>query len=102
MNKTATQVMQDAHDVKIKQLEEKYAEEAAKILSEEIDWKLITDMMISIGWTKVELPRFSLHGPTLDMNNWMHNECRHHWKRRGKTWVFENKEEAALFKLTWS
>lgn len=102
MNKTATQVMQYSYDVKIKQLEEKYAEEAARILQEEIDWELIADMMVSVGWTKVELPKFSFHELTHDMNNWMHNECRHHWKRRGKTWVFENKEEAALFKLTWS
>jgi len=73
VKKTATQVM-----------EEQYADKAAKILSDEIDWELISDMMVSVGWTKVELPRFSLHGPTLDMNNWMHNECRHHWKHRGK------------------
>lgn len=102
MKQTAMQVMQDAHDAKIKQLEEKYAEEAAKILQEEIDWELITDMMVAVGWTKVELPRFTFNELTHDMNNWMHKECRYHWKRSGKTWIFENKEEAALFKLTWS
>lgn len=102
MNKTAMQVMQDAHDAKIKQLEEKYVEEAAKILQEEIDWELLTDMMVAVGWTKVELPKFFASGITLDMNNWLHNECKHHWRHRNAIWIFENKEEAALFKLTWS
>lgn len=109
MNKTAMQVMQDAHearlkhhDAKIKRLEEKYAEEAAKILQEEINWELIADMMVAVGWTKVELPKFFASGITLDMNNWLHNECKHHWKHRANTWIFENKNEAALFKLTWS
>jgi hypothetical protein len=91
MNKTATQV-----------LEKQYADAAAKAIAEEIDWELISDMMVAVGWTKVTLPKFRVYGPTVDMNNWMHNECKHYWKHRGNTWVFESQEEAALFKLTWS
>ncbi len=91
MNKTATQV-----------LEVQYADRAAKEMAEEIDWELISDMMVALGWTKVTLPRFRVSGATLDMNNWMHNECRYHWKHRANIWVFESQEEAALFKLTWS
>jgi hypothetical protein len=109
MKQTAIQVMQDIQDArlkhyeaKIKQLEEKYAEEAAKILQEEIDWELITDMMVAVGWTTVELPKFFASGPTLDMTRWLNNECKHHWMHRANSWVFENNEEAALFKLTWS
>lgn len=92
MKKTATQVMEDNLCAKMSQQ-----------LAEEIDWELISDMLVSVGWTKITLPEFwDGRRPTLDMNNWMHNECRHHWKHRGETWVFESQEEAALFRLTWS
>lgn len=91
MNKTATQV-----------LEEQYADRAAKEMAEEIDWELISDMMVAVGWTKVTLSRFRVAGATHDMNSWLHNECKHHWKHRANIWVFESREEAALFKLTWS
>lgn len=91
MNKTAIQVLED-----------QYADAAAKILQEEIDWELMVDMMVAVGWTKVKLPRFFASGPTLDMNNWLHNECKRHWRHRNTIWIFEDKNEAALFKLTWS
>lgn len=84
-------------------IEEKYAEEAAKILQEEFDWELITDMMVAVGWTRVELDSLQTYGElAANMNHWLHKEVIKHWKRRGKTFIFEDRNEAALFKLTWS
>jgi len=90
MNKTATQV-----------LEEQYADRAAKEMAEEIDNEILFDLMVKSGWTRVELSRLT-RTDNRDMNTWMHSECKKHWHRRGKVWVFESREEAALFKLTWS
>jgi hypothetical protein len=90
MNKTATQV-----------LEEQYADRAAKEMAEEIDNEILFDLMVKSGWTRVELSRLT-RTDNRDMNTWMHAECKKHWHRRGKVWVFESREEAALFKLTWS
>jgi hypothetical protein len=90
MNKTATQV-----------LEQQYAEAAARAMAEEIDNGILFDMLTQVGWTRVELSRLT-RTDNRDMNTWMHSECKKHWHRRGKVWVFESREEAALFKLTWS
>jgi len=90
MNKTATQV-----------LEEQYADQAAKILQEEIDNEILFNMLTHVGWTRVELSKL-LPPMGKDINTWMHAECKKHWHRRGKVWMFESREEAALFKLTWS
>lgn len=90
MSKTATQVM-----------EEEWANEAAKILQEEIDWEIISEMLISVGWVRVgfetAIPDFRAKA----INDWLHTECKYHWKRRGGIFIFENRNEAALFKLTW-
>jgi len=90
MNKTATQM-----------LEEHYADQAAQILREEIDAEILFDMMVEFGWTRVELSRLP-RTITSDINTWMHAECKKQWQHRGKMWIFESQEEAALFKLTWS
>jgi hypothetical protein len=90
MNKTATQV-----------LEEQYADQAAQILREEIDNEILFDMLTHVGWTRVELRRLPRNDDG-NINTWMHTECKKHWHRRGKVWMFESREEAALFKLTWS
>lgn len=84
-------------------LEEKYANEMAKILEEEINWELLTDMMVAVGWTKVELDSLQTYSElAANMNQWLHKEITSHWRRRGKTFIFEDRNEAALFKLTWS
>ena len=89
MSKTATQG-----------LEEQYAERAAKELSDEIDAEILFDLMVEFGWTRVKLSTLSF-SVSKDINTWMHAECKLHWKQRGKVWIFESREEAALFKLTW-
>jgi hypothetical protein len=90
MNKTATQV-----------LEEQYAARVARILREKIDNEILFDMLTQVGWTRVELSKLT-RTDNRDINMWMHAECKKHWKRRGKIWIFESRKEAALFKLTWS
>lgn len=82
--------------------EDDIIEEQSKQIREEIDWEIMASLWVSIGWTKVILPQHDPWGPTSNVNNWLHRECTHHWLHRGKTWLFENKDEAALFKLTWS
>lgn len=78
--------------------EEEIMNRASKSIADEIDFEILTSMLINeCGWARVILDTI---GP--DVNNWLHIECKHHWKHRGKTWVFENKDEAALFRLTWA
>lgn len=84
-------------------IEDQYADQAAKILQEEIDWELIADMMVAVGWTRVELDSLQTYGElAANMNQWLHKEVTKHWRRRGKTFIFEDCNEAVLFKLTWS
>lgn len=89
--KTATEILED-----------RIANDMARQIAEEIDWEIISNMLVMSGWVKVDLPTLDSNKRAVDMNEWMHKECIKHWKRRGKTYIFESKEEAALFRLTWS
>lgn len=92
MKKTATQVMED-----------RFVNRMSKAMVEEIDFEVLSNMLVkSCGWTRIVLDTTGPNRRAVDINEWLHAECTRHWKRNGRTWVFENKNEAALFKLTWS
>jgi hypothetical protein len=91
MNKTATQVLQ-----------EQLIEKASRQIAEDIDFGVICNLLVDIGWVKVEFEALRPNKRAVDITNWLHTECKQEWKHHGRTFVFESKEEAALFKLTWS
>lgn len=82
-------------------LEEELSQKMSAILAEEIDWELITDMMVSVGWTKVHLERFQNRYHSVDVHNWLNENCSGHYKSRGSTFIFEKEEEAEWFSLRW-
>ena len=80
-----------------------YIDQAGQDLAKEHDFEVLTNMLVSAcGWVKVELPSLRSNGNAIDIANWLNLECKAHWRHRGRTFVFESQDEAALFKLTWS
>lgn len=75
--------------------------ELATILQEEIDWELMTDMMIAVGWTKVVLERFKDRYHVIDIELWLDENCSGHCRNRGSTFMFQKAEEAEWFSLRW-
>lgn len=90
MKKTATRVLED-----------QLMERASKQIADEIDFGVICDMLAIIGWTKVVLDTLGSNERAWDIKDWLSTECKKEYKQRGRTFVFESKNEAALFKLTW-
>jgi hypothetical protein len=83
------------------QLEDTLSEEMSKILAEEIDWELMVDMIASVGWIKVDLPRINNRYHSIDIELWIDENCRGKHMKRGRTFVFERKEDAEWFSLRW-
>ena len=82
-------------------LEKELATKMAKELSDEIDWELISDMMIAVGWTKVTMDRFDNRFHSIDIRDWLTDTCKGHYKHRGSIFMFEKVEEAEWFSLRW-
>jgi hypothetical protein len=89
--KTATQVLQ-----------EQLIEKASRQIAEDIDFGVMCNLLVDIGWVKVEFEALRPNKRAVDITNWLHAECKQEWKHHGRLFVFESKEDAALFKLTWS
>lgn len=80
-----------------------YIDQAGQNIAKDIDFGVLASMLVSsCGWTTVELPSLRSNDNAIDIANWLNLECKAHWRHRGRTFVFESKDEAALFKLTWS
>jgi len=76
---------------------------AGKQMAEEIDFGVLSNLLVEhSGWSKVVLDTVGSNERAVDMNEWLHVECKKQWKHLGRTFVFESRDDAALFKLTWS
>ena len=84
-----------------KDVEKDAIDNLSRIMAEEIDWELMVDMMIAVGWIKVSIPN-----PWSDMTSslsreikeWCKENVKGHYNNRGRMWVFENAE---WFMLRW-
>jgi hypothetical protein len=76
-------------------------EQAAKMLQEEIDWEILAGTFVQSGWTMIDLPRFHSNKEAIDVADWIETTCKGKHMKRGKTFVFEKKQDAEWFVLRW-
>lgn len=74
-------------------------DEIAKILQEEIDKEVLIEIRtahyISLGWTLI-----TIDAAIEDIGDWM-KHIQGDWRAYHDRWLFENADDATLFKLTW-
>ena len=82
-------------------LEDEIANEMAKQKAQEIDFELLTDVLIACGWTKVTLDNGALTCTGLELHDWRERNLTGRWKAHNKVWLFENSQDAVVFTLKW-
>ena len=80
---------EDLHDV------------AAKLLQEEIDWEVLASCFVESGWIMIDLPKFHNNKEAVDVAEWIEQNCSGKHMKRGKTFVFQHKQDAEWFNLRW-
>lgn len=78
------------------------SENIAKKLSQEINNKLLADVYVSCGWTKVENQFYYNAKHAVDINCWMSDNCKGKIERIGRHWLFEDANDATMFILRWA
>lgn len=81
-------------------IEEELSEKMSKILADEIDWELMADMMVSSGWTIVDLDQVDRY-KAIDIELWIEDNCTGKHMKRSRTYVFEKQQDAEWFILKW-
>lgn len=101
--KEKSKKLQAIWTVALEQGEAEIGDEAARILQEEIDWEIMSDIMKSMGWAHVSVPwNKTTDSQAHEIKEWLKENVTGHYKGRGSTWLFERKEDATLFALRWS
>ena len=82
-------------------LEEQVLKESSRRMQESVDWEILVGVMEAIGWTRVEMLASSQEA-SLEMKIWVKDNLTGNVKIRNDTYVFEDAQDAVLFKLKWS
>ena len=80
---------------------EKAVQQASKELADDIDFDLLANLYLEMGWTEVE---FNPSRPALEawqIREWLKTNCVGHRTSRNTRFLFERKEDATLFLLKW-
>ena len=81
-------------------LKESYIDDAAKQLADDIDFEVLSSIMIESGWAKVVLNPMTWE-QGLEVDYWCETEVKGKFMNRGLVWVFEDPKEANWFTLRW-
>ena len=82
-------------------LEEQITAELATKMQSEMDREILWGMLVKIGWTRVLLPRFDNREHAVDVLEWVEQNCKNPYERKGNEFIFENDQDAVNFILKW-
>ena len=82
-------------------LEDQILEESGRRMQDAIDWEISIGVLETIGWTKVEILT-QTQEESLAIKIWVKDNLTGNVKIRNDTYVFEDSEDAVLFKLKWA
>lgn len=80
----------------------KIEDDMANALREEIDWEILSDLLVECGWSKVQLSNKFLPVTGVELHEWREKNLTGSWKAHGSTWLFENQNDAVIFTLRWA
>lgn len=89
----------------IKDLEQELTEKLSLEMAEQIDWELLTDMMLSVGWTKITIsePWSNMTASFAhEIKQWCRENLTGNYNARGRVWIFEKAQDAEWFMLRWA
>ena len=85
----------------MKNLEKEIIEELGTQMQSEIDKEILWGMLVGLGWTRVLLSRFHSREHSVDILEWVEENCKNPYERKDSEFIFENSEDAVNFILKW-
>lgn len=79
----------------------KYINKMSQDLANEIDFGILSDILLENGWTPVEFIPFTYSKQAKDIANWAEQHCVGKWRHHGVKFVFERAADATAAILKW-
>ena len=82
-------------------LKEDILDDISNSIAKEMDWHIIADVLVSGGWTNIQLKRFRNNEEAVDIKEWLEQNCTGEWNNLATRYIFKNKQDAEWFSLRW-
>lgn len=82
-------------------LENEIVKDLSTEIQTEMDFHILSDMLVQLGWKKVTLTRFFSRKHSIDILMWCDEHVKHPFEHRGTTFVFQDEGDAINFTLKW-
>ena len=82
-------------------IKDEIVEQMALEIQKEIDNEIMSNVLVSSGWTPVKF-HYKSNEHANDVTFWLMETCRSKWHRYGSEYVFEDMQEAEWFILRWT
>ncbi len=82
-------------------LTEDILDDISNSIAKEMDWHIIADVLVSSGWTNIQIKRFRNNQEAVDINLWLEQNCTGEWKNLATRYIFKKKQDAEWFSLRW-
>ena len=81
-------------------LEEEMLEQASVRMMKEIDFQILADMLVELGWVRVVLKPVT-HEQGVHVDHWVKTYCKGAVETMGLVWLFEDPKDATWFTMKW-
>lgn len=81
-------------------MREKMDKEIMGEIENVIEWNRTYKTLTHAGWATVKVP-YRGASNSVEVAHWVEDNIVGDYKKKGSTWLFQNEEEAMLFKLRW-
>lgn len=82
-------------------LEDEIAKELSEKMCSEMDFHILSEMLVKLGWTKIVLkPMTWESGATVD--SWVEKNIKGPFETMGLVWLFQDSKDATMFILRWA
>ena len=88
--------------VGLRDISDELLERMSAEVAEEINWDIISDMLIEQGWVRVVLLGSIPPYKKNDILDWLHVTCLTKFRQRGSEFLFKEEKDAVMFTLRWS
>ena len=84
----------------MKDLREEYLEFLGREMQESMDFDIVCDTLISLGWTRFDV-EYDQVQHWVAVKDWAGSNFEGEHREHAGVWLFENKKDATMFALKW-
>ena len=81
-------------------IEQELINRAGKRMSDEIDFHILSEMLIELGWTKIVLKPMTWE-EGCEVDDWTAQHVKGPFETMGLVWLFQDSKDATMFILRW-